>query len=117
MGDRVNFMFDGGDGQPLVGLYSHWGYSSRYTDLAAALKHAEPRWSDPDYCARMVISHLIKDDIDGEHHFGIFAVTKEDVYSGTKYTDDLVMVSLWERVVYVDGLALPYEQFIAVATN
>ena len=112
MGDRVNFVFRAEEDAPALALSSHWGYTSRYTDLAAAIEHAKPRWGDYDYCARMIISHLIKDQIDSELHDGLFATTMEEIYSGTKFTDDYVLVDLKQQVVFVDGVEIPFSTFI-----
>lgn len=109
MGDRVNFAFSRGEDKPAVVLYSHWGYTSRYADLAAAIAHAKPRWGDPDYCTRMIISHLLKEQISSELHYGIYAATLEEVRSGRIYTDEYVIVNLIDKTVNRDGLEVPFE--------
>jgi len=62
MGARVNFVFTQFENSPKVVLYSHWGETTWEYDLACALSVAEPRWDDPTYGTRIVISNLI-----GEH--------------------------------------------------
>ena len=79
MGARINFVFK--DSDPAVGepsssvvLYSHWGQDSWQPDLAMALQHSKPRWSDPSYATRMMISYLIQDAVLEETGFGIYAI-------------------------------------------
>lgn len=115
MGDRVNFAFSRGEDKPVVVLYSHWGYTSRYADLAAAVEHARPRWGDSEYCTRMIISHLLKDQISSELHYGIFASTKDEVESGFMYTDEYVFIDLVKMTVQVDGIDVPFRTFVELA--
>ena len=79
MGARINFVFKDSEsavGEPSssVVLYSHWGQDSWQPDLAMALQHAKPRWSDYSYATRMVISYLIQDSVLDETGFGIYAI-------------------------------------------
>ena len=62
MGARCTFVFKT-DEDHAVALYSHWGEDSLYSDLAAALNHARPRWQDSSYGTRMAISYLIQHNI------------------------------------------------------
>jgi hypothetical protein len=78
MGARCNFIFKQEEDLALA-LFSHWGEGSMHEDLAAALKHAEPRYGDIEYYTRMVISYLIKDDILDEEGFGISAVNPNNL--------------------------------------
>ncbi len=73
MGDRVNVYFDQGNVYS-VGLYCHW--LGEYIDdcLKDALKKAKPRWDDPEYATRIIISSILKPEIDEETGYGIFAV-------------------------------------------
>jgi hypothetical protein len=94
MGARINFVFK--DSDPAVGepsssvvLYSHWGQDSWQPDLAMALQHSKPRWSDPSYATRMMISYLIQDAVLEETGFGIYAI------DGTTY-------DLGEQTVIID---------------
>ena len=77
MGARVNFVFtqDQFENSPKVVLYSHWGETTWEYDLACALTCAEPRWDDPSYGTRIVISNLIGEQWRSETGFGIFATT------------------------------------------
>ena len=56
-------------------LYSHWGETEWQRDLAMALQHAKPRWSDYAYFNRMIISYLMQDCVLEETGFGIYAIT------------------------------------------
>ena len=78
MGARINFVFDDGT-DSLVNLYSHWGEDSWQDDLAGAIFHAQIRRGDYSYFTRMVISHLIKDDLMRETGFGIFAINRSEI--------------------------------------
>lgn len=77
MGARINFIFKDSESGPSVVLYSHWGQDSWQPDIAAALTHARPRWSDSSYGTRMMISYLIHDSILEEIGFGIYAINNE----------------------------------------
>jgi len=79
MGARINFVFK--DSEPAIGepysyvvLYSHWGQDSWEIDIAMALEHSKPRWTDPSYATRMIISYLMQDDILGQTGFGIYSI-------------------------------------------
>ena len=104
MGDRVNFVLK--DNDMAIVLYSHWGYTDRHTELADAVRHARPRWGDSSYCARMIISHLLKDDIDKEDGFGLYAMPMSQLpnYTG----DPCVVVDLVAQTVDVDGVQVPF---------
>lgn len=77
MGARCTFVFKT-DEDHAVALYSHWGEDSLYSDLAAALNHARPRWQDPSYGTRMAISYLIQHNILDETGFGIYGCDPSD---------------------------------------
>lgn len=79
MGDRIVYTIKQSDGLSLS-LYSHWGGYNRYKDLAHALEKARPRWSDENYCARIIVSNLIGPDWDEETGYGLWA--GEDTGSG-----------------------------------
>jgi hypothetical protein len=78
MGARCNFIFKQNNVEPSVILYSHWGADSWESDLAAALKAAEPRWNDPSYATRIAISSLIGDNWQSETGYGIHTAAGED---------------------------------------
>jgi len=78
MGARINFVFDDGT-ESLAVLYSHWGENTWQDDLAGAIFHAQIRRGDYSYFTRMVISHLIKDDLMRETGFGIFAINRSEI--------------------------------------
>ena len=74
MGARINFVFKDSEDGPSVVLYSHWGQTDWETDIAGALSHAKPRWTDASYGTRMMISYLMQDSVLGETGFGIYAI-------------------------------------------
>lgn len=73
MGARIHFVFNDGTENAVV-LYSHWGADTWEHDLAQAIRHAEPRKGDYSYWTRMVISHLIQNEVLDETGYGIYAV-------------------------------------------
>ena len=89
MGARINFVFKDSEDGPSVVLYSHWGQTYWQPEIAYALRHAKARWQDSSYGTRMMISHLIQDNILDEHGFGIYAI------NGNNY-------DLGEQTVIVD---------------
>jgi hypothetical protein len=95
MGARINFVFDDGT-DSLVNLYSHWGENTWQDDLAGALFHAQIRQGDHSYFTRMVISHLIKDDLMRETGFGIFAINRSEI--GNNF-DKTVVLDLVNNIV------------------
>ena len=78
MGARINFVFKDREDKPAVVLYSHWGQDEWQRDLAMALDHARPRWSDESYVTRMIISYLIQDQLLDQHGFGIYSISDID---------------------------------------
>lgn len=92
MGARINFVFDDGT-ESLAVLYSHWGESNWKDDLVHALVHAQPRKGDYSYFTRMVISHLIKDEILMETGYGIYAIGRDHVGKGFDKTVVLDLVN------------------------
>ena len=75
MGARVIFNLKQADGM-YVSLYSHWGETSMYGDLAHAIYQARPRWTDESYCTRIIISNLICPEWASETGFGLWASTE-----------------------------------------
>jgi hypothetical protein len=79
MGARIHYVFkdvEAAVGEPAshVVLYSHWGETEWQRDIAMALLHAKPRWSDASYFTRMIISYLIQDSVFSDTGFGIYAI-------------------------------------------
>ena len=96
MGARVNFVFNDGTNNAVV-LYSHWGADTWEQDLAQAIKHAEPRKGDYSYFTRMVISHLIQNELLNETGFGIYAVNPND--EPNLWATDTVEIDLVKETV------------------
>jgi hypothetical protein len=92
MGARINFVFDDGT-DSLVNLYSHWGESNWHDDLIGALIHAQNRKGDYSYFTRMVISHLMKDQILDETGFGIYAINRSEIANNFDKTVVLDLVN------------------------
>lgn len=89
MGARINFVFKGYENEKShVTLYSHWGETRWRDDLAMALDKARPRWSDPSYGIRIVVSQLIGTNWDSETDYGLFTSTDgEDLWDTTVVVD------------------------------
>jgi len=96
MGARVNFVFNDGTNSAVV-LYSHWGADSWTFDLAEAVKHAQPRKGDTSYWTRMVISHLIQNELLDETGYGIFAIDPRAIDS--VFSDEVVEIDLVKETV------------------
>ena len=95
MGARINFVFDDGS-ESLPVLYSHWGAETWQDDLAGALDHGKVRKGDYQYFTRMVISHLIKDEILMETGYGIYAIKRTEI---TELFDKVVVLDLVNSVI------------------
>lgn len=100
MGARINFVFDDGTDAVTV-LYSHWGADTWQDDLAGALDHAKPRQGDHSYFTRMIISHLMKDDVLAETGFGIYAIPRSEINLG--FYDQMVVLDLVNNVIKPDN--------------
>lgn len=99
MGARINYVFKDSLTKPSVVLYSHWGENEWQRDLAMALEHSKPRWSDDSYATRMMISYLIQDSVLEETGFGIYAVNGPNYELG----DTTIIVDLLHKTVQEFG--------------
>lgn len=106
MGARINFVFKD-DLDSAVVLYSHWGQTEWERDLAMAMNHAKPRWTDSSYATRMMISYLIQDSVLEETGFGIYSIT------GTNYDlgEQTVVIDLINHTV-TDNVSVNWDKFI-----
>lgn len=114
MGARINYIFkdvEAAVGEPSahVVLYSHWGEMEWQRDLAQALLHAKPRWSDGSYFTRMVISYLIQDSVLSETGFGIYAI--RDINEDLGDTTVIVDITK-ETIIDPQGNAIDWQLFI-----
>jgi hypothetical protein len=114
MGARINYIFkdvEAAVGEPYshVVLYSHWGETEWQRDLAQALLHAKPRWSDASYFTRMIISYLIQDSVFSDTGFGIYAINNinEDL-GDTTVVIDIAKETIIDNV----GNVLDWQLFI-----
>jgi hypothetical protein len=88
MGDRRQVIFE--FGQPnkpeneallkSIVFYTHWGGCSLPTDLLNAIDKAKGRWTDENYCARIIISQLIGNDWDEETGYGLDVARMDSEY-------------------------------------
>jgi hypothetical protein len=107
MGARINFVFKDSDEGPVVVLYSHWGQDGWETDIAAALQHSRPRWTDSSYATRMIISYLMQHNILDETGFGIYAITQD----GYDLGEQTVLIDFTTNTV-TDNVSVNFEAFI-----
>jgi len=110
MGARINFIFKDSDAHPAVVLYSHWGETEWQRDLAMALEHSKPRWSDDSYATRMMISYLIQDSVLEETGFGIYAIKGTNFELG----ETTVVIDIAKETIYEAGkdLQVDWQLFI-----
>ena len=92
MGDRAIIGFKANKSSAPVFLYSHWGGSDRYGDVARGIAAARSRWDDPAYATRIAISTIVADAWASELGFGISA----DISEMTMPDYDDVPVVVWE---------------------
>jgi hypothetical protein len=114
MGARINYIFkdvEAAVGEPSahVVLYSHWGETEWQRDIAQALLHAKPRWSDASYFTRMMISYLMQDSIFSATGFGIYAIRDVNEDLG----DTMVVIDISkETIIDPQGNVLDWQLFI-----
>jgi hypothetical protein len=114
MGARIHYVFkdvEAAVGEPSahVVLYSHWGETEWQRDLAQALLHAKPRWSDGSYFTRMMISYLMQDSIFSATGFGIYAIN--DINEDLGDTTVVIDISK-ETIIDPQGNVLDWQLFI-----
>ena len=108
MGARINFVFKDVEDEAHVVLYSHWGETEWHRDIAMALQHAKPRWSDYSYFTRMIISYLMQDCVLEETGFGIYAIDS----NGLDLGETTVLVDFVTKTV-TDRVSVPFDKFVA----
>ena len=108
MGARINFVFQDSEKGPRVVLYSHWGETEWQRDLAMALQHAKPRWTDSAYGTRMIISYLMQDSILEETGFGIYAIDNDGLDLG----ETTILVDFTTNTV-TDNVSVNFDKFVA----
>ena len=108
MGARINFVFQDSEKGPRVVLYSHWGETEWQRDLAMALQHSKPRWTDSAYGTRMIISYLMQDSILEETGFGIYAIDGDGLDLG----ETTILVDFTTNTV-TDNVSVAFDKFVA----
>ena len=99
MGARIHYVFKDVEDEASVVLYSHWGETEWQRDIAMALQHSKPRWSDYAYFNRMMISYLMQDSVLDETGFGIYSVTGTDFDLG----DTTVIIDIAKETIIDDN--------------
>jgi hypothetical protein len=113
MGARINFVFKDSEQGPMVVLYSHWGQTEWETDIAAALEHSRPRWTDSAYGTRMIISYLMQDSILEETGFGIYAISND---GSLDLGEQTVLIDFTTKTV-TDNVSVDFDKFVAAYSN
>ena len=109
MGARIHYVFKDVEDEASVVLYSHWGETEWQRDLAMALQHSKPRWSDYAYFNRMMISYLMQDSILDETGFGIYSITGSNFDLG----DTTVVIDIAkETIIDYNGNVIAWIDFI-----
>lgn len=107
MGARINYVFKDSEQGPKVVLYSHWGETEWQRDIAMALQHAKPRWTDAAYGTRMIISYLMQDSVLSETGFGIYAIDSDGLDLG----ETTVLIDFLTKTV-TDTVSVPFDKFV-----
>ncbi len=108
MGARINYVFKAYEKEAShVTLYAHWGEMNWREELAMALYQAKPRWDDPSYGIRIVVSQLIGPHWDKEHGFGLFTST-----DGEDLGDFTVVVDFTNQTVNDTGNEHSFNAFV-----
>ena len=107
MGARINFVFKDGTDSSVV-LYSHWGQDGWEVDIAKALEHAKPRWSDSSYGTRMIISYLIQHNVLDETGFGIYSINN---VGSMDLGEQTVVIDFVNKTV-TDSVPVKWDKFI-----
>lgn len=78
MGDRSNVVIV--DGTSKVFLYTHWAGSELPEIVRKALASdvGRRRWNDGTYLARIIFCEMVKDDVGGEHGYGISSIVGDN---------------------------------------
>jgi hypothetical protein len=108
MGARINYVFKAYEKEAShVTLYAHWGEMNWREELAWALGKARPRWDDPSYGIRIVVSQLIGPHWDKEIGFGLFTST-----DGEDLGDFTVVVDFTNQTVNDTGNEHSFGSFV-----
>ena len=92
MGARINYNIKQSDGLYTV-LYSHWGADKSVAYIAKALNAARGRWTDENYCTRIIISQIVGDEWQDTTSYGVQAATEPN------YDDAWLIIDLKEQTV------------------
>ena len=101
MGDRMQIkVVERGES---VVLYSHWDGYRGPEILANALERGKARQDDAPYLTRIIFCEMIRDDIDGETGYGIWA-SDQDGYT--------ITVDVGAQTVILDGDPISFADFV-----
>ena len=116
MGNRVNYVFlpdESNSNEAVTVLYIHSARNNGADDLALALDKARPRWSDPYYGKRIIISQLIGEDLwDSEIGAGLFSIKEYDPKIGQWNDNQDILIRFDKEEVCLEGNWHPFNSFI-----
>jgi len=118
MGDRRHVIFNYNDYTKEkerfsnIYLYSHWAGSNLQFMVRDALIHAKPRWNDDNYCARIMITHIVhsEDACMDELSWGI-----SPFYCDSEHDDILILLKA--NKVKIKDKEWSFESFCDPITN
>lgn len=110
MGNRANIGFKQ-DGQTVY-LYQHWAPEHLLKQYARALKVAQPRWDDPSYATRIMISQIIGEDWGQQHGYGIGPNIVDNEHSVVVVDFDDNLVRLYDKTSGVEQVTWKFDTFI-----
>jgi hypothetical protein len=108
MGARINYNIKQPDGLYTV-LYSHWGADKCVAHIAKALKAASGRWTDTNYCTRIIISQIVGDEWEDTTGYGVQAATEPN------YDDAWLIIDLEKQTVEGLGGRYPFVDVVPFA--
>lgn len=105
MGARINYNIKQPNGLYTV-LYSHWGADNAGHKVGKALAVARGRWTDTNYCTRIIISQIIGEDYQGTTNYGIEAATEPN------YDDAWLIIDLAKQRVNGPMASLSFDEMV-----
>jgi hypothetical protein len=103
---RQVVLYEGKEKDPFLYVYSHWGGADLEGEVARGLFRGRPRWDDSSYLARILVSELVRSDIDGLTGFGLSG----EPFGGLQYED--IEIYLATRRVCIDDEVWDFDEFV-----
>jgi len=118
MGDRANVLLHESEFDAVNGgiyFYTHSGGWDLPEDLRKALTAAKPRWHDPQYAMRIIVSHLIGDDWRYETGYGLSTRMGDNSYPiiYVDFTHETVVFRSNGKARFPIGPVQTFEEYIS----